>query len=58
MVGLIGTTAVWYNDIEHGFNRSRYTSHGQLDEYGCNQDQLEWTIQHIIDTIEKAENGK
>ena len=51
VLALIGNTAIWYNDIEEGFNRSKYTKYGQIDQYWCNQDQLEWAVQHILDEI-------
>ncbi len=48
VVGTIGCLAIWFNDIEDGFNLSRYRRHGELDEYWCNQDNLEWTLGRII----------
>ncbi len=48
VVGLIGLTAIWYNDIEEGFNVSKYTTYGVLDEYACQQDELEWTIDRLL----------
>jgi hypothetical protein len=51
IVALIGNTVIWFNDIEDGFNRSSYTKFGTIDEYWCNQDQLEWTVQHVLDQI-------
>jgi hypothetical protein len=51
VVGLIGRSIVWYNDIEDGFNRSRYIRHGTIAEYWCNQDELEVTVQRILDEI-------
>ena len=51
VVAILGKTVIWYNDIEHGFNRSTYTKYGTLDHYWCNQDDLEWTVQHILDGI-------
>jgi len=51
-IAIIGNTIVWYNDIEDGFNRSKYRKYGEIDGYWCNQDQLEWTIQSIINEIE------
>lgn len=50
-VALLGRVVVWYNDIEEGFNRSRYTKYGEIGQYWCNQDQLEWTIQHLLNEI-------
>ncbi|MGR9053818.1 MAG: hypothetical protein ACU84J_14325 [Gammaproteobacteria bacterium] len=51
VVGLIGNSVVWYNDIENGFNKSTFSHYGEINEYWCNQDELEWTIQHIINEI-------
>jgi hypothetical protein len=49
VVAIFGTTVIWFNDIEHGFNRSSWTTPGTIDEYWCNQDELQWTIQHVLD---------
>jgi len=49
VVGILDHNVIWYNDIEEGFNLSPYTNYGTIDEYWCNQDQLEWVLQHIID---------
>ncbi|MEM8946958.1 MAG: hypothetical protein AAGD11_17415 [Planctomycetota bacterium] len=54
-VGLIGNTVLWYNDIEGGFNRSRYSAFGTIDEYWCNQDKLEWTVQFTLYQIRTGE---
>ena len=48
MVGLVGTTIVWYNDIEDGFNRSRFSIYGIIDDCWCNQDELERTVQYLM----------
>ena len=56
VVALIGTTVVWYNDIEEGFNRSRYSRYGFIDEYWCNQDELEWAIEALLKVIETGED--
>jgi hypothetical protein len=50
-VALIGNNVIWYNDIEHGFNRSRFHKYGQIEGYWCNQDELEWTIQNLINEM-------
>jgi hypothetical protein len=47
-VGIIGRTVVWYNDIEGGFNTSKFSSFGSIDEYWCNQDELQWTVKGIL----------
>ncbi len=54
VVGIIGETVIWYNDIEDGFNRSRYVSLGTISEYLCNQDALEFTLQQVLTLIESG----
>jgi hypothetical protein len=51
-VGLIGNQVIWFNDIEDGFNISKYKSHGDIEEYWCNQDELEWAIQSILNAMQ------
>lgn len=51
VVAIIGKIVVWYNDIEDGFNRSTYKNYGKINEYWCNQDELEHTIQQILNEI-------
>ena len=51
VVGIIGRGVIWYNDIEDGFNRSNFTTFGEIKEYWCNQDELEWTIQKLVNQI-------
>lgn len=48
VVGLIGQTVIWYNDIEEGFNLSAYSNYGEIDQYNCEQDQLCQTIQKLF----------
>lgn len=47
VVGVIGCHAVWFNDIEDGFNISQYVTAGQLLEYCCNQDELHDAIERV-----------
>ena len=49
MVAIYGSTVIWFNDIEGGFNRSSWSTLGLINEYWCNQDELQWTIQHVFD---------
>jgi hypothetical protein len=56
VVALIGTTVVWYNDIEEGFNRSRFSRYGIIDEYWCNQDELDWAIEALLKLIGTGED--
>jgi hypothetical protein len=51
-VGVIGMHVVWFNEIEEGFNLSHYTIFGTIDEYWCNQDELEHAIQRLLNAIE------
>jgi len=41
---------LWYNDIEHGFNVSRFTVPGTIpeNEYWCNQDELRWALPRLV----------
>ena len=54
VVAIIGQTVIWYNDIEEGFNRSRYSAYGQIEDYWCNQDELELTIDYLMTTLERG----
>ena len=40
---------LWYNDIEDGFNVSRFKVPGEIprDEYWCNQDVLKWALPRL-----------
>jgi len=52
VVAVIGNRAIWFNDIEDGFNCSSYKVPGKLAEYFCNQDELEIAVQNIFRIIE------
>jgi hypothetical protein len=58
-VAILGNTVVWFNDIEDGFNRSRYSDFGIIPktEYWCNQDQLEWTVRQLMGIVATGENS-
>jgi hypothetical protein len=51
IVAIVGSTVIWYNDIEEGFNRSSFSELGKIAEYHCNQDELEWQIQGVINHL-------
>lgn len=55
-VGLLGRQIVWFNDIEEGFNCSEYTTYGTIGTYWCNQDQLEKTVQHLLNSVTTGES--
>ena len=50
VVGIIGNRCLYYNDIEDGFNVSRFKSWGEIDDYYCNQLKLEELIMSIVDS--------
>jgi hypothetical protein len=50
-VALLGSSVVWYNDLENGFNRSRFVRYGEILEFGCNQDNLEVALQWILNEL-------
>lgn len=54
VVAIIGRKVLWFNDIEDGFNLSVYSRFGQIDEYWCNQDELEWAVQGVADILESG----
>ncbi|MCB1052282.1 MAG: hypothetical protein KDC71_16900 [Acidobacteria bacterium] len=51
VVAIIGETVIWFNDIEDGFNRSRFKVFGAINEYYCNQDDLECQVQNVINHL-------
>jgi hypothetical protein len=51
VVGLIGRVAIWYNDIEEGFNRSTWSTYGAIDDYWRNDDELDVTIGYVADAL-------
>ena len=52
VVGVIGCHVVWFNDIERGFNISRYATAGTIAGYYCNQDELNDTVLAIQSMID------
>jgi len=48
VVAIYGKTIIWYNDIEEGFNHSSYRQYGEIKECWCNQDNLEWVLQGLL----------
>jgi len=56
VVAILGQTVIWYNDIEEGFNRSSYSMIGTIDEYWCNQDELQWTVGHVLTELETGDD--
>jgi len=54
VVGLVGQSVIWYNDLEEGFNRSRYESFGIITDYWCNHDELEVTVSYLMSALERG----
>jgi hypothetical protein len=50
---------LWYNDIEHGFNVSKFTAPGTIpeNEYWCNQDELWRALLHLAGESAAANIG-
>jgi hypothetical protein len=51
VVAILGHKVIWYNDIEGGFNTSTYKKYGQIDEYKCNQVDLNCCVEGLFDTL-------
>lgn len=43
--------ALWFNDIEEGFNVSTFDEEGRIlgDGYRCNQDEFHWALRALRD---------
>jgi hypothetical protein len=54
VVGIAGNKALYYNDIEDGFNLSTYSQHGNLEEYNCSQSDLHEMIVYLSESIRKG----
>lgn len=52
VIAIFGNSVIWFNDIEDGYNTSTYSTFGTIDKYCCNQDELEWQIQNVINRIQ------
>lgn len=50
-VGLIGTTVLYYNRMESGFNRSPWTQFGVIDQYQSMDWSLEALLEHQLAVI-------
>jgi hypothetical protein len=49
VVALDDGRALWFNDFEEGFNWSRFSSHGTLDEYWCDQTELSEILEQFAE---------
>lgn len=53
-VGVFGDQVLWYNEIEEGFNLSRFTLYGKIDELWCNEDDLNWVIARLMRFVDEG----
>jgi hypothetical protein len=53
VVSIFGKEVIYYNDIEEGFNVSEYKRYGEIENYQCNQSELNWTVKGIYERITK-----
>jgi hypothetical protein len=51
VIAVHAARVLWYNDIEEGFNVSRFDVPGRIPgtEYWCNQDELRWALARFGD---------
>ena len=52
VVAIYGAHVIWYNDIEEGFNVSKFNTLGEITEYHCNQDELNVAVIRLFDLIQ------
>lgn len=51
VVAIFGRQVIWYNDIEDGFNISGYKKYARIEEYQCNQLELNGSVIGLMDKI-------
>lgn len=51
VVALIGSTVIYYNQYEHGFNSSPWQRYGYIEGYSSMQDGLENAVQRQLENI-------
>lgn len=54
VVALMGQECIWYNDIEDGFNISRFETVGSITDYWCNQTELDRCIRGYFECLMQA----
>jgi tetratricopeptide (TPR) repeat protein len=57
VVGVMGNKVIYYNDIEEGFNISTFKIYGAIEEYFCNQSELQKVIYSLTASEAKNENS-
>lgn len=51
-VAAFGDQVLWYNEIEDGFNLSRFTRYGEIGEYWCDQLDLNHWIAQLCSELD------
>jgi hypothetical protein len=51
VVGVIGSTVIWFNDIEDGFNVSSHSGFEEILDYACSQDDLEVALVQLLHLV-------
>ncbi len=51
VVALVGRSAIYYNDLEEGFEYSPWSRYGTVDLYQCNKYTLAESVQRVIDVL-------
>lgn len=51
VVAIFGNEVIWYNDIEEGFNISKYDNYGSIIDYQCSQSELNWVVIGLMERI-------
>lgn len=55
-VGIFGRQVLWYNDIEEGFNVSSYRYYGVIDNYACEQEELNRVLYRLAEDIKAGKH--
>lgn len=51
-VGILGQQVIWFNEIEDGFNVSSYAEYGNIAQYWCNDDELQYAMRKLLVELE------
>lgn len=51
IVAICGYKVIWYNDIEEGFNISNYKMFGEIEDYWCNQEELDCSVARLFELV-------
>ena len=54
IIGIIGQTVLWYNDIEGGFNSSVYEEFGVIRDYWCDQDEFTLAVRKLKNFVDEG----